>query len=388
MIRSSVIEYNSSDVAMFDMDRNRENYVHELLIQNSTLQKNIWELLELEDSDRMTLVHEDRYINWIIADFTLLYDNEIRAIIECKAWDIWVTDYVRWIWQIMQYEYFFEEKIWKGRNFSTNFNSILLFPSSVVLRNAFNIWRFKYPERALILEINDSNLFARKISNDELNTLWKAIDENLITISQYYVRDNRLFELYLLLKYLIFLKISWQWESIDRRVLEYDKLRTLLTPNNQNWRNAFISLSSLWFINSKNMPTIPWLTIGSLNYEDFALTMYKSYLSPYVDCIMNYFDSDRTKLLETNQDICRWIRESYDGNDVLFLTQSHWRYISSRLNIIRDDFWCLRFLPRSQNRTIIYDIRKFTDEEIKEKIRNHSVAYGYIDKLQDLIWNS
>lgn len=41
MIRSSVIEYNSSDVAMFDMDRNRENYVHELLIQNSTLQKNI-----------------------------------------------------------------------------------------------------------------------------------------------------------------------------------------------------------------------------------------------------------------------------------------------------------------------------------------------------------
>ena len=36
--------------------------------------------------------------------FTFIYNNEIRAIIECKAGDIGVTDYVRGIGQVLQYK--------------------------------------------------------------------------------------------------------------------------------------------------------------------------------------------------------------------------------------------------------------------------------------------
>lgn len=379
--RTSTIQYNSYDLATINSDRARENYVHDLLMNNVGIQRNVWEILNLEDLDWIELIHEDRYINGITADFSLLYHNKIRAIIECKAWDIWVTDYVRWIWQIMQYEYFFEENIWRWREFDEIFNSVLLFPSSVIRDNSFNIWRFKYPERALIIELNDINHVARQISSNELEVLWTAGDDWLTTISQYYIRDNRLFEIYLLLKYLVFLYIGWQREAIHRTNLENNKLRLLWTPNNSNWRNAFISLASLWLINSKNLPTTPWIRLWSLEYDEFALEMYKSYLKPYIDLLIWYFVEDNDRLEQENWEICNWIRWLYNTSDILFLTQSNWRYISSRLNLIRDDFWCLNFASRSTNRELIYDIRELNDITIKQKIRENSKAYQYLDRF-------
>ena len=41
-----------------------------------------------------TFIREDSYINGITADFTVTIDDEIKAIIECKAGNINVTDYV------------------------------------------------------------------------------------------------------------------------------------------------------------------------------------------------------------------------------------------------------------------------------------------------------
>ncbi len=39
-------------------------------------------------------------------DFTLFERNKVRAIIECKSGAIGVSEYVRGIGQIFQYEYF------------------------------------------------------------------------------------------------------------------------------------------------------------------------------------------------------------------------------------------------------------------------------------------
>ena len=71
----------------------------------------------------------------------------------------------------------------------------------------FNIAKFKYPKSVMLLEINENNNAVRLISEKELKELEEAYESNLVTISQYYFRDNRIFELYILLKYLLYLPI-------------------------------------------------------------------------------------------------------------------------------------------------------------------------------------
>lgn len=61
-----------------------------------------------------------------------------------------------------------------------------------------NIGRFRYPENSKIFEIHINSNRVREITEEELLRLSrKANESNLITISQYYVRDNRLFECYI-----------------------------------------------------------------------------------------------------------------------------------------------------------------------------------------------
>lgn len=187
----------------------REKHIHDLIIRNDDIKKDMLSLLNLEaDLTKLELVHEDKYINGIYADFTLVYNDSIRAIIECKAGDIGVTDYVRGIGQVLQYEYFYENNISpKGWKYLEFFNSILLIPSSAFKNSSFNIGKFKYPNSTLIFEINESSNVIRKISDKEIKELSTVNEDNLTSISQYYVRDNRFFEIYALLKYISLLKL-------------------------------------------------------------------------------------------------------------------------------------------------------------------------------------
>ncbi|WP_459099677.1 hypothetical protein [Helicobacter pylori] len=94
------------------------------------------------------LLRENAYINGITADFTLFERNKVRAIIECKSGAIGVSEYVRGIGQIFQYEYFFENHLsLKNYEFCQNFNSVLVFPESVLKNNDFNVGLFKYPKK-------------------------------------------------------------------------------------------------------------------------------------------------------------------------------------------------------------------------------------------------
>jgi len=186
----------------------RENKVHDLIINDMSIQYGINNILSISNDDTK-YIHEDTYINGITADFTVIENNKIRAIIECKAGDIGVTDYVRGIGQSLQYEYFYEENIApKGFSYHSTFDSILLFPSSVVRDNNFNIGNFKYPKTTTLYEINDSNNVVRKIEQSELDNLKKATKNDLVTISQYYFRDNRIYEYFIVLKYVSYLKFK------------------------------------------------------------------------------------------------------------------------------------------------------------------------------------
>jgi hypothetical protein len=361
----------------------RENKVHDLIINDMAIQYGINNILSISN-DTTQYIHENTYINGITADFTVIYDNKIRAIIECKAGDIGVTDYVRGIGQSLQYEYFYEENISpKGFEYHSTFDSILLFPSSVVRDNNFNIGNFKYPKTTTLYEINDSNNVVRKIEQSELDNLNKATKNDLVTISQYYFRDNRIYEYFILLKYVSYLKFKGE-KNLNRRNIEKNFLRKINTHNNRNWRNAFITLSSLGLINSNNLPTPFGITLAHLDFEKFAAKILRSYMVPYVNEIFECFNNEITVEL-SNQDIKELIYSKYKNRDVLFLTESDGRYISSWLNILRDDYGCIDFKPRNKTRVINYNPSDFNETALKQKIKSNTIAYEYINKFNSLL---
>ncbi|WP_238700121.1 hypothetical protein [Helicobacter pylori] len=81
-----------------------------LIASNNNIQKGICSVLETDYKD-FKLLREDAYIMALQPDFTLFEKNKVRAIIECKGGAIGVSEYVRGIGQIFQYEYFFENHL-------------------------------------------------------------------------------------------------------------------------------------------------------------------------------------------------------------------------------------------------------------------------------------
>lgn len=376
---------NKIDKQIFEQDNVREKYFHDLIIKNDNIKYDLLSILNLPDNlSHLNLIHEDKYINGITADFTFVFNNKIRAIIECKAGDIGVTDYVRGIGQVLQYEYFNEQNIsLKGLEYSNEFNSLLIVPSSSFNNKNFNIGKFKYPKSTYIIEINDINKVARRISQEELNTLSTIENNSLTSISQYYIRDIRLFEIYMLLRYLCFLKLKNK-TNINRANIELELQKTN-SINNRNWRNAWISLSSLGLINSSNLPTKSGIEFGLLDFEDFLIMMLKSYIKPYVEVLFSYFMSDPKNVNNGLKEIKKDLVSQFSNRDVLFLTQSETRYLSSWLNILRDDFGCIDFLPRNQNRKINYNPLNLNDTSLKEHIIKFTKSRICINNLSNII---
>ncbi len=356
------------------MNFEKEKIFQDAIFENENIKKDICACLNIKYNDSK-FIREDTYINGITADFSLLENDIVKAIIECKGGKINVTDYVRGIGQIFQYEYFAEHKL-SNKNYIfcdiDDFSSVYIFPDSVLRINDFNVGLFKYPKTKKIIEINEKNLAVRLISENELENLRESKRKNLKVLTQYYIRDNRLFELYFLLKVLAILK--FKKIQINRKELEINILRKTNTINNKNWRNAFIALASLGFIDSQNYPTQMGLLFSDFEFEDFILMIFKSYISPYYEEILKVLKINSNL---QNSDISQKIKENLKvKTDILFLSESSGRYISSWLNIARDDFGILNFTPRSNQRNIIYDPFVCNDETFKDYIRKNSAYFN------------
>lgn len=366
----------------------KEKELHDLIIENSKIRKKLLALLSIE-GENISFIHEDQYPNGLYADFTIKCGNAVKAIIECKGSNIGANDYVRGIGQILQYQHFADSNLSvKGYEYKDTC-AVYCFPSSIIKNKNFNIGLFKYPEKCKIVELNEKNQNLRLISQAELNVLADASRKNIVTISQYYVRDNRLYELYLCLKYCQF-KGVLGFEKVDRKDAETTFLCKLETPNNKNWRNAFISLSSLGLIDNNNLPT--WVGAGyaSLDFSEFCYEIYTSYIKDYIDLLMTILmkisEKENKEYFEVKyNDISEMIRELYNGKDVLFVTDSGNRYLSSWLNIMRDDFKCVEFASRSNIRKISYVINHLNRETIISKIKKNEEAYRYIKKYNELL---
>lgn len=365
------------------------NFVNEkdfqkLIFENELIKQDIAKLLNIEMTN-FKLVKEDEYINKITADFTVLNNNIVSAIIECKGGNIGVTEYVRGIGQIFQYEYFAENGLSK-KNYKfcdiKDFKSVYIFPDSVLRINDFNIGLFKYPKSKLIIEINQFSNAVRIITDKELSYLADNKRNNLKAISQYYIRDIRLFELYFVLKVLSIYKLKNK--IVNRKELESNILKKSNSINNSNWRNVFIALSSLGLIDKNNYPTNAGFNLVNMDFPNFALTILKSYINPYIKEIFKVLNENQNQNLSINE-IKEKIKENYNNVDVLFLTESDGRYISSWLNIIRDDFGFIKFKARSNDRKIILNYMEYNDEAVIKTIKNHSKYYEFKNKFLEII---
>ena len=376
---------NTTDQSILLQGNIRERYFHDLVLQSENIKSDLLSALGLPaDLTKLHLIHEDRYINGIIADFTLVYDDKIHAIIEVKAGDIGVTDYVRGIGQVLQYEYFYENNISsKNYLFHENFASIFLIPSSIFKNKNFNVALFKYPESTKIIEINNENKAVREISKDELAKLKEVEENNLTSISQYYVRDTRLFEIYMLLRYLCFLKLKGI-STVNRKEIELQMQKTN-SINNRNWRNVWISLSSFGFIDSNNMPTKAGAEFGMMSVHEFLVMMYQSYVKPYADILMGYFAGNSNNLNNSLLSIKQDFLDMYGGKEILFFTQSKTRYLSSWLNILRDDFGFIDFSPRSNNRIMNFNPLILNDGFLLKEIQKYSKANQYVSNLNAIL---
>ncbi len=250
--------------------------------------------------------------------------------------------------------------------------------------NNFNIGRFKYPDSTVLMEFNDATNAIREITREELDRLKGAENNNLVTVSQYYFRDNRLYEYYILLKYIMHLE-ELGAKAINREYEEKRFLSKINTQNNKNWRNAFITLSNLGFINlGTNLATLAGKQMAILSYEDFVVSMYHAYLQPYSDLFVECFN-ENDKLNANNQSIISRIKKMYNDRDVLYVTESDGRYVSSWMNIFRDDLGMIDFKPRCSERKLVYNPSDYNDEVFAKKVHQSTIAQKYIAKYVDLL---
>ncbi|MBM7641796.1 hypothetical protein [Streptococcus loxodontisalivarius] len=365
-----------------------EKEFQELIYSNKDIQGSIVSLLNFPDSSKFE--REIEFINGITSDF-IIYDTnkEMKAILECKRADIGVTEYVRGVGQLFQYEYFQDEHISPRKHSDITYssdcnNNALVIPSSFIKNTSLNIGRFRYPEHSVILEIHETNHHVRLIDENELKKLSDASKHDLITICQYYVRDTRIFEHYILLH---FLKLLHEFKKdLNRRKIEKDYLIDINVINNGNWRNAFISLSSYGLIGRNSQLTNVAFSLMGLSVFEFINYVYRDYISPFIDEIMailiDNVDAKTGVVSLNNREIAQKIRDKHNGRDILFLTDSDSRYISSWLNIMRDDIGCISFEPRKPERKINFTPSELTDEQRCKKIKEFSIAQKFINNYE------
>ena len=85
------------------------------------------------------------------------------------------------------------------------------------------------------------------------------------------------------------------------------------------------------------------------NYYEFCSTIFFDYYKPYFEEIFKIIKVNPSISL---QDLMSEIKRKHDNRDVLFVTDSDSRYVSSWLNMFRDDFGFVNYQPRKNYRTI------------------------------------
>ena len=207
-------------------------------ISDSHFHDKLTEIIKSES--KFSIVSEVQFINGITADFAIYDNGKIVSIIECKGDNIGVTEYIRGIGQITQYEYFKKNNI--TGNIREDCRVFLSFPSSLMQDCSFDISKFSYPHDTELLIVNAENKSPLVVNpNREYDKIQREL--NTIQLSPYYFKDTRIAELYIILLEVVKNYKTHNNHKINR--MEYGSiLAKYNTTNKNNARNVFIALTT------------------------------------------------------------------------------------------------------------------------------------------------
>lgn len=363
-----------------------EEKLHNLIKNNADEQRKLCDALGIDyDNCRIEFVSEDQFPNSMYVDLTILVNGNVKALIEIKGDDIGINDFVRGTGQIFQYQHFIDLRETVKDYIFDDAYAVYLFPSKIISQGKFNIGLMAFPQKCKIIEYSEETDSFREITKKDLGVLAGNRGKTVTTISQYYIRDTRLFEIYIALKYIVLLQ-QLGANYIDRNAME-EFLKQLDVPDKGNWRNVFISLSSLGLTDSRNLPTEKGLDLGIRSFSLFAYTIYSEQIKPYVD---NMISTLTTLNADVNAisltDIKTVLESNFGGQEILFMTDSGTRYLSSWLNIMRDDYRCIDFQSGKSNRTydIFYNPKKYNKKAIMREVSNNEYANKFINDFIQL----
>lgn len=253
-------------------------------------------------------------------------------------------------------------------------------------RSIANETQLQIPKRSIAripkLFRNGSNKYS---NNNILDVVNEELNIDVISIEKrfgksFFIKDARLFEMYILLK-LLEINTTENTYKINRKKFEDNYLKDIKTINN-NRTNTWIALSDLGLIDSSNRITKLGQKMSSFEYEFFVVYIYKTHISKYIDLIIDYFCQSDDNLKKSNKNIALDLKAIYLNKDVIYLTESNGRYISSWLSLLRDDFGCIDFKPRTKERKLLYIPSKLDKNKLISKIRENTKANEYLCNIK------
>ncbi|WP_154079294.1 hypothetical protein [Helicobacter pylori] len=113
------------------------------------------------------------------------------------------------------------------------------------------------------------------------------------------------------------------------------------------------------------------------------MMVFESYIKPYYIEIFKLVENDTLNL--KNNEIAERIRTNFNNHEVLFLTESNSRYISSWLNIAKDDFAFFDFTKRLAQRQLIFNPFISNKENFIKHIEKYSLYNKYKERYKEIL---
>jgi len=278
--------------------------------------------------------------NNIETDLGILDVSErVVAIFESKG-NVGINELVRGIGQVAQYQKHIEERMLY--DYIPSARAFLVIPLEVYQN--FDFRKLSFPKRASIILIDEKNdSFALLPKKKILSQKFK----NIAIVSSYYIRDNRLGEIYLGLK-LIEARSPKCEGKVDMKWIKNELKKLIINKGND--RNIPITLHGLGFIDYENRLTAEGQRHLRMDYYEFCKSLANNQIMPFLMLTMLILmkvagkrDQDISKIITNPTEIKKEIIKIFNGKDVLYVTDSGTRYISSWLNILRDDLGAISF---------------------------------------------
>jgi len=266
--------------------------------------------------------------------------GKIIALFESKG-DVNINELVRGIGQLMQYQYHIDQNI--GYDYLPTAKAFLVTPKTVIDR--YNFEYLSFPQNSGIILI-DGKMGTFLLQSKKRKNTGKLKKTEII--SPYYIRDNRLGEIYLGLKIVEAISPKTLEGKVNMKAIKNQLVKVI--KNKGNARNIPISLHGLGFLGEENRLTAEGQRHVRMDYFEFCKNLSYDHLVPFFNLIMtaltliaNKKKIDYSSITTSASEIKKEILKIFNGNDVLYVTQSKTRYISSWMSILKEDLGAISF---------------------------------------------